>query len=96
MAVKTLQITQTGSAVAVSANAGTYARWVVFQNNAAAAARIGDGSVTATRGYALAAANASPPLILQPMPNGAHYDLNQWSTIGTNTQLLDVIYDAMN
>jgi hypothetical protein len=95
MAVKTLQITQTGSPVQL-ATVATFARWIIFQNNAAAAARVGDASVTATRGYALAAANASPPMILQPMPNGAHYDLAQYSTIGTSTNLLDVIYDAMN
>jgi hypothetical protein len=92
MAVTTLQITQSGSAKSVAA-LGTYARWVIFQNNAAAAAHVGDANVSASRGVQLAAAGGS--LTLQPMPNAAHYDLGQWSTIGTNSQLLDVIYDSM-
>lgn len=93
MAVTTLQVTQTGSAVLVAAK-GTFARWIVFQNNAAATARLGDANVSTTRGCQLSPAGGS--LTLQPMPNSAHYDLGQWSTIGTSTQLLDVIYDAMN
>ena len=93
MAVKTLQITQTGSAVQV-ATVATYARWIIFQNTAAAAARIGDANVTSSKGASLAATGA--PYILQPTPNGAHYDLSQWWTVGTNTQLLDIVYDAMN
>ena len=38
MAVTTLQVTQTGSAVSVAAT-GTYARWVIFQDNAGHSAR---------------------------------------------------------
>jgi hypothetical protein len=97
MAVKTLQVTQTASAVQVTATVGTYARWIVFQNTAAAVMRLGDANVTTTRGYSLPASNAvNSVLVLEPMPNGQHYDLSQWWTIGTNTQLLDVIYDSMN
>ena len=92
MAVTTLQVTQTGSAVSVAAT-GTYARWVIFQYNAGHSARIGDASVSATRGVSLAQSGGS--LTLQPMPDSAHYDLGQWSTLGTNADLLDVIYDAM-
>ena len=93
MAVKTLQITQTGSAVQLSTTF-IFARWVIFQNTAAAAMRLGDSAVTTSKGMSLAATGA--PYILQPMPDGSHYDLSQWYTIGTNTQLLDVVYDSMN
>lgn len=96
MAVKTLQVTHTGSAVRV-ATARTYARWVVFQNNSGAIARIGDGNVSSTVGIALPAIDiANSVLTLQPMPDGSHYDLSQWYTIGTAAQLLDIVYDAMN
>lgn len=93
MAVKTLQITQTGSAVQL-ATASIFARWVIFQNTAAAAMRLGDANVTTGKGVSLAATGI--PWILPPMPDGAHYDLSQWYAIGTNTQLLDVVYDSMN
>lgn len=96
MAVKTLQITQTGSAVQF-ATVATFARWMVIQNNAVAVARVGDANVSATVGNSLPAANTvNSVLSLGPMPNGAHYDLSQWWTIGTSTQKLDIIYDAMN
>ena len=93
MAVTTLQVTQNGSAVKLAA-APLYARWIIFQNTAAAAMRLGDANVTASKGVSLAATGT--PWILPPMPDGAHYDLSQWYTIGTNTQLLDVVYDSMN
>ena len=93
MAVKTLQITQTGSAVQLAASS-VFARWVILQNNAAAAMRLGDSNVTASIGMSLSATGV--PYVLPPMPDGSHYDLSQWYTIGTNTQLLDVVYDGMN
>jgi hypothetical protein len=93
MAVKTVQVTQSGLAKQVSP-LGTYARWIMFQNTAGAAMRLGDANVTASLGMSLAATGV--PYFLQPMPDGLHYDLGQWYTIGTNTQLLDIVYDAIN
>ena len=91
MAVKTLQVTQTGSARSVAA-AGTYARWILFANNAAAAMAIGDANVSLTLGAPLIAAGS---FFLPPMPPGCQYDLGQFYTIGTNTQNLAIIYDSM-
>jgi hypothetical protein len=92
MAIKTLQVTQSGSAVQVSATA-IKARWVVFQDNAAAVARIGDSAVSATKGIGLSANGGSytTPVVT----DGAYHDLSQWWTIGTSTQLLDVVYDEV-
>jgi hypothetical protein len=88
-----LQITQTGSAKALAA-LGTYARWIIFQNTGAATATIGDANVAAGRGALLAATTGQ--LLLPPLADVSnHYDLGQFSTIGTNTQVLSVTYDSM-
>lgn len=94
MAVTTLQVAQTGSTIQVTATQ-TFARWVIFQNNAAAAMRVGDSNASSSRGFALAASGAAnSSLILQPMPSDLHYDLSQWWTEGTSSQNLDIIYDS--
>jgi hypothetical protein len=93
MAVTTLQVTQTGSAKQV-APLGTYARWIKFVNLAAAQMTVGDVNVSATRGDPLV---SSTGVALYPALADVsnHYDLGQWWTIGTNTQLLTVVYDSM-
>ena len=93
MAVKSKNVTMTGSAVQLGAQ-GTFARWVVFANAAAAAQAVADASVSLTQGIPLAATTGS--YYLGPMPDGSHYDLGQFYGIGTNTQNLTVVYDSMN
>jgi hypothetical protein len=91
MAVKTLQITQTGSAAQVSATP-IKCKWAAFQNTAAAVMRVGDANVSTTRGVSLA---ASGGLFSVPVSTTSTYaaDLSQWWTVGTSTQVLDVVYD---
>ena len=94
MAVKTLQVTQTGSAVQFATGA-TFARWVALQNTGAATATVGDVNVAAGQGILLAATTGQ--FLLPALAVGSdHYDLSQFYTVGTNTQVLSVIYDAMN
>jgi hypothetical protein len=94
VSVKTLQVTQTGSAIQVSTTA-IRCKWAVFYNTAGAAMRIGDSAVTASRGIPLALTTGS---FVVPVPIASTFgtDLSQWWTIGTNTQLLDVVYDDLN
>ncbi len=94
MAIKTLQVTQTGSTIQVSATP-IKCKWAVFVNTAGAVMRIGDSSTTATRGVSLPLTSGQ---FVVPVPIASTFgtDLSQWWTIGTNTQLLDVIYDDMN
>ena len=94
MAIKSLQVTQTGSAVQFPA---VKAKWAVIQNNAAAVCRVADSAVTASLGYSLAAAGAVNSNLPIPVPPpGAVINLSDWWTVGTNTQLLDVVYDSVN
>ena len=93
MAVKSLVVGQTGSAVQIAA-AQTFARWLVFANTAAAAMAVADASVSLTRGVPLSPSTGTrtaPPLA----DVSQHYDLGQFYSIGTNGQNLTVVYDAM-
>lgn len=93
MAVTTLQVTQTGSGVQVTATK-TYARWIVFQNTGGATATLGDVNVAAGRGFLLAATTGQ--LLLPALADVSnHYDLSQFYTIGTSSQVLSVTYDGM-
>ena len=91
MAVTTLQVTLSGK-THVSA-ASIKARWVVFQNNAAAVMRLGDVNTSSTVGISVQAggANFAPPMGEQAMV----HNLNQWYVVGTDTQVLDVVYDSV-
>lgn len=96
--VRTLQVTLTGAVQNIGALVPglTKCKWVSFFNTAAAAMRVGDANISATRGVPLAATTGS---YSPPVPSGTSTfgtDLNQWNVIGTATQLLDVIYDDMN
>jgi hypothetical protein len=93
MATKTLQVTQTGSAIQVS-SAVIFARWILLQNTAAATMTIGDATVTATKGYVIPATTGS--LLLPALADvSQHYDLSDFFTIGTSTQVLNIVYDSM-
>jgi hypothetical protein len=92
--IRTLQVTQTGSAVQVSA-VPVKVKWATFVDSAAASATVGDANVSGTRGIPLAATNGvwSTPV---PVASTFGTDLSQWFTFGTATQLLTVVYDDMN
>lgn len=98
MAIKTFKLAQTGSHIAV-APIGTYARWVIFLNYAAGAMYVGDSNVSSTQGDYVApvATNVPGRVAYGPLGDSSmHYDLGQFSTTGTSTQDLCVLYDAMN
>ena len=91
MAVKNLQVTLSGL-TQISATS-IKARWVTFQNNAAAVMRLGDATTTSSIGISVAAGgdNYAPPMGEQAMV----HDLSQWYVVGTDTQKLDVVYDKV-
>jgi hypothetical protein len=85
--VHTLQVTLTGSAQKITAN-NVVAYSLNFQNNAAAVMRVGDSTVTASKGHSLAASGGN-----WDVPLMAPTQLSSFYVIGTSTQLLDVTYD---
>lgn len=93
MAITTLQITQSGSAIRLSTTSVKY-KWIAFFNTAGATMRVGDANVSSTQGAQLAATTGqwNPPV---PSLQSSYGDLSQWWTVGTSTQKLDVVYDSV-
>lgn len=89
MAAHLLQITLTGSAQAFTAN-NTPCRHVIVQNTATHVMRVGDSTVTTTKGLSLASAGL--PVVLAAALDEQVYNLTQFYVIGTAADLLDVLY----
>lgn len=65
---------------------------LIVQKNSANAIRVGDSTVTATTGIAVAASNAAPgPAVFGPFPNLA-IELAQVFVFGTQGDLVDFAY----
>ena len=91
MAVTQIQVTLSG-ATQVSTTK-LLARWVAFQNNAAAVMGLGDSSVSATHGILLQAGGS---MFCPPTSDISQvHDLSQWFAKGTDTQILDVVFDKV-
>lgn len=70
-----------------------YAKWVVFQNNAAASMRLGDSTVSATRGMYLAGGPGGGTANPVPFSPVSQTNLKFWYVFGTSGQILDYAYD---
>lgn len=91
--VVTLQVTLGSGVTPIIPNGEIIAKWVIFQNNAAHSMRLGDANITSSRGLLLA--NGSPggaASIVGTAPI-SQTRLSKWNVIGTQNDLLDVIYD---
>jgi hypothetical protein len=86
-----IQVTQTGAAVQLSTTP-IMCRILVVQNNAAAVAHVGDSTVSTTKGIQLAASGAANSILKIESPVES-INIAQYYTIGTSTQLLDVMYE---
>lgn len=92
MAIHTLQVTLGASATPLTTT-DTFARWVVIQNNAANSMRVGDSTVTSTKGILLASGSPGGSVTLpEEHTPSTTYDLSQIYILGTNTQLADVLW----
>jgi hypothetical protein len=90
--VRTLQVTL-GSGVTQVLSAGSHfqVRWFVIQDNATHSVRIGDAQITSSRGLALTPSGGS--FYVGPDQGASSRDLGTWYIIGTNGDVVDVIYD---
>ena len=91
MAVKSLRVTLSG-ATQVSATS-ILCRWICFVNNAAAVMYLSDATVATGQGITLqnGGSNFVPPL----GDVSSASNLNQWYAKGTDTHVLDVVYDQI-
>lgn len=90
MAVVSIQVTLGAAATQISTQPIS-CKQIIFQNNAAAVMRLGDSSVSATKGNQLASGSPGGSLVIGPMPPQLS-NLNEWYAFGTATQVLDVTY----
>lgn len=94
--MRILQVTLTSAATQISANSNIYCSELIIQNNAAAVVRVGDNTVTASKGIVLLP-NATPPgggsitNTLIPI-RGTH--LQDWWLFGTAGNIIDILYES--
>jgi hypothetical protein len=92
--MRLIQVTLRAGATPITLNSTLSASSVAIQNNAAAVCRVGDNTVSATTGIALApgATTTQPSLVITPCkPQGIH--LSDIFLFGTAGQLIDILYE---
>lgn len=89
MAVQNFQVTLGAASTPILANGDILAKWVIFQNNAAHSMRLG-ATVTSSKGLLLNSGGAFNAIPTAPV---AFTKLKYWNVIGTQNDVLDVIYE---
>ena len=87
--VQTFQVTigASGTSPVISSGNAIVCRWIVFQNNSLHNERIGDKSVTASKGLIVTPQNT----FYVPTPSTpSNYNLNAWYVAGTPGDILDI------
>lgn len=93
--MRLIQVTLGAGATQISSNSGIYCSILIIQNNAAAVVRIGDNTVSATKGIALASGSPGGSSTVQPIiVRGTH--LQDWWLFGTAAQVIDILYESAN
>jgi len=87
----TLQVT-IGAATTRVTTTDTYARQIIFQNNAANSMRIGDSTTSSTKGALLSSGSPGGLMNIGPTPTIQSLNLAEWFVNGTNTQVLDITW----
>lgn len=91
----TLGAAATPLASAATSTLGLYCSALVIQNNSASVMRIGDSTVSATRGILLAAGTPGGSSTFQiPLERGTL--LEQWFVFGTAATVVDVLLETAN
>jgi len=90
--MRILQVTLGAAATPITTDADLYASIIAFQSSAAAVIRIGDNTVSATKGIVLAAGTPGGSATFQmAFPRGTH--LIDWYAFGTAGQVIDILYE---
>lgn len=87
--VVTMQVTIGAGVTSILPAGNITCRWIVFQNNAANTMRIGDSSITSSRGVKLLAGGS----FYQGYSGPAAFSLSGWYVQGTQNDVIDVIYE---
>jgi len=89
MTSRSIQVTLGAVATPISTTSEVFNQMIV-QNNSAAACRLGDSTVSATKGISMAAAAATPPVVIGPFV-GQEGDASQFYLFGTSGDLIDIL-----
>ena len=92
--MRILQVTiGSGTNTQVTTNTNIYCTIIVFQDNAGANCRIGDSTVTSTKGIQLATGSPGGSATFQiNTPRGSQ--LSQYYIAGTTGNVIDVLYET--
>jgi hypothetical protein len=90
--MRILQVTLGAAATQLTTNPKLYASALIFQDNAAANVRLGDNTVSSTKGILLSPSGSLTVLVF-PF-HGTH--LVDWYLYGTSGNVIDVLYEEAN
>jgi hypothetical protein len=92
--MRLIQVTLAATATPITTNTALYASSLTIQNNTAHATRVGDNTVTASKGISLVVSGAiGSTLQIQPStPRGIH--LSEVYIFGTAADVIDVLYEG--
>lgn len=91
--MRLIQVTLTAAATPITTNTGLYASTLTIQANTAANVRVGDNTVSTSKGILLSlGAPGGSATFTMAFPRGTH--LSDWYLFGTTTQLVDVLYES--
>lgn len=90
MTARSIQVTLGAGATQISATAAPFNQMVV-QDNAVAFCRVGDATVSATKGISLVAAGAAGSSVTIGPFSGQQGDASQYWLFGTAAQVIDVL-----
>lgn len=88
--MRLISVTLGAAATPITTNTSIYASMIIVQDNATHSVRLGDNTVSATKGILLGLGGGSSTITLA-FPRGAH--LSEWYLFGTAADVIDVLYE---
>lgn len=88
----TIQVTLGAGTNTQVTTTDTFARQIIFQNNATHVMRIGDSTTSSSKGAQLASGSPGGSMNVGPSPQPQMLNLAQYFVAGTNADVLDVYW----